>query len=180
MDEGRTLDIVYLNFRKAFNTASHNILIGTEKVWTGILCPVLGSSRQERYLLLKQVQQKATKMTKGLEYLCYEERLREMDLFSLKKRGLRGDLISVYEEHLKQGCQETGAKLFLVVLSNRTRGNRQKLMDRKFHLNMRKNFFTVGVTAHWNRLLKVESPTLKMLKNYLDTILCSVCWDDPV
>lgn len=33
-----------------------------------------------------------------------------------------------------------------VVLSNRTRGNRQKLMCRKFHLNMRKNFFTVPGT----------------------------------
>lgn len=37
----------------------------------------------------------------------------------------------------------------------------QKLFHRKFHLNVKKNFFTVQVTSHWNRLLRegVESLT---------------------
>lgn len=49
-----------------------------------------------------------------------------------------------------------GVSLFLVVLSNRTRGNRQKLMHRKFHLNS----FTLQVTA-LNRLPRevVEAPS---------------------
>ena len=88
--------------------------------------------------LLERVQQRATRVMRGLEHLSYVERLRELGLLSLKKRLIE-DLINACE-YLKGGCQKDGSRLLSVVLSDRTRGNGHKLKHRKFHLKMRKDF----------------------------------------
>lgn len=94
--------------------------------------------------LLERAQQRAANMIRGGEHVCYEERVRELCLFSLGKKRLRGDLINEHK-YLKDRCQEDWARFFSVVPHDRMRGNMHKLEHRKFHLNTKRNFFTLRV-----------------------------------
>jgi len=125
--------------------------------------------------VLEQVQRRAMKTIRALEYLAYKDRLRELGLFSLEKRRLRGVLIAAFQ-YLKGAYRKDGEGLFTRMCSDRTRGNSSKIKEDRFRLGIRKKFFTMRVVRHWDRLPReaVAAPSLAVFKASLDGALSNL------
>ena len=103
-------------------------------------CIQVWDTKPRKYVgLLEKIQRKAMKVIQGLEHLSYEDRWKELGLFSLGKRRLWGDLIAAFQ-YLKGVYEHKGNELFARVDSDRTRGNVFKLNGGRFRLDLRGNF----------------------------------------
>jgi len=102
-------------------------------------------------------------MIRKLEHLCYEERLRELGLFSLEKRRLWGDLRAAFQ-YLKRAYRKDGENILSRACCDGTRSYGFKLREGRFRLDIRKTFFTMRVVKHWHRLPReaVEAPSLNI------------------
>lgn len=103
--------------------------------------------------------------------------MRILDLSSLEKRRLRGNLI-VFYNFLTGRCRVGSAGLFSLVTDDRMHRNGRKLCWGRFRLNMRVFFFffTASVIKHWKRLpsVVVDVPCLSMFKRDLDKPLINM------
>lgn len=65
-------------------------------------------------------------------------------MFCLEKKG---DLIALYE-YLKGRCRQMQVSLFSQATSDKMREQSLKLLQERFRLDMRRNFFTESVIRH--------------------------------
>ena len=100
--------------------------------------------------MLEQVQRRATRHVKDLENMPYEERLKELGLFSLGKRRLRGDLIAL-SQCLRGAYSESGVGLFSLLTGTRQREMASSCTKASLGWTLGKHFFTERVVKHWNR-----------------------------
>ncbi|KAK4818456.1 hypothetical protein QYF61_013662 [Mycteria americana] len=137
-------------------------------------CKVLHKHKKD-VDLLERVQMRATKIIRRMEHLSYEDRLRELGLFSLEKRRLWGDLLAAFQ-YLKGAYKKAGEGLFTRAYSDKTKGNGFKLKEGRFRLAIRKKFFTMRVVRHWNRLSRevVDAPSLEVFKARFDGALSNL------
>ncbi|XP_053315740.1 uncharacterized protein LOC128483538 [Spea bombifrons] len=121
---------------------------------------------------LEKVQRRATKLIRGLGDTSYEERLKKLKLYTLEKRRLRGDMITLYK-YMQGQYKELFSDLFINRNIQRTRGHPLRLEERRFHRRQRKGFFTVRTIKVWNSLPRevVLSNTLDTFKRGLDIFL---------
>ena len=100
---------------------------------------------------LKCIQRRSVKTMQEMEYLPYEERLRELGMCNLEKSRPRKDLRVAFQ-NLKGSCKKEENRFFSRVYGDRTRGNGFKLEEGRIILDIRKKFFTIRAVKHWHRL----------------------------
>ena len=111
----------------------------------------------------------------GAPPLSPEDRLRQLELFSLEKRRLQRDLLAAFK-YLKGAYKEDGKGLIRRAGSDRKRGNDLKPEEGRFRLDIRKKFLTVRVVRHWNRMCNetVNTLSLEAFKARLDGALSNL------
>lgn len=118
---------------------------------------------------LERVQKRATKMVKGCKRLSYSERLRFLEIPTLKFRRIRGDMIEVFK--ILNGFYDNSvAPVLLRNHDTRTRGNDLKLVHSRSRLDIRKYNFSSRIVGLWNMLPNwvVLSESVNSFKNNLD------------
>lgn len=141
--------------------------------WWGLTWRTASSAGPpRRHGALERVQWKATEMVKGLEHFSHEERLRELELFSLEKRRLR--LTSVRISNWKESAERSGPEPSQGCPV--TKGNRYEVKHRKFHLNMRKSFFEDDRALEEAAWRDCGVSFSGGIKSHLDTMLGNVLW----
>ena len=118
---------------------------------------------------IESVQKRATKLVPACRKLTYKERLRFLQLPTLRYRRIRGDMLEVYK--IVYGLYDPMISPHLPRnLDSRTRGNSMKLLHVRSKLDVRKFAFSNRIVSIWNALPDwvVLSGSLDIFKINLD------------
>jgi len=119
---------------------------------------------------MERIQRRATEMVSSIRDRSYHERLRILGLYSLEKRGLRGDLIEMFK--ILSGREKVDYQQFFEISARPCdlRGHRLKLFKPRCRLNCRRFSYSQRPIDDWNGLPSeiIESTSVNMFKNRLD------------
>ena len=117
---------------------------------------------------VENVQRRATKLIPGFQNKSYENRLKELNLYSMEYRRQRGDMIQVYK--IINQMDRLDVSDFFQVRNRKTRGHSKKIFKPSIYKDVRKYSFSHRVIDDWNSLTEeiVTSQTLDRFKANLD------------
>ena len=156
--------VLYMNkemFNVLYKTLVRPHLEYCPQVWSPFLAKDIN--------ILEQIQSRATKIVPEISNLSYEDRLKELKLFPLKDRRLRGDMISTYK--MINGLMNVDREQLVPMHGNpSTRSHNQQLKGKVVKGNMRKHFFTQRIILPWNNLSTdtISSDTVNTFKGRYD------------
>ena len=104
----------------------------------------------------------AKSVASNMKDLTYEERLKTLNLPTLKYRRFRGDMIEMYK--LLNSKYNTTISDFIEINPRTSRGHSYKLSKKHSRLDVRKNSFVLRSSVNlWNSLPEnvVEAPNVK-------------------
>ena len=94
---------------------------------------------------VEKVQMRATKLVAALRHKPYAERLKHLNLPTLKYRRLRGDMIETYK--ILSGKYDSAVVPTIpIIFDSVTRGNSLKISSRRCNYNLRKYSFSFRIT----------------------------------
>ena len=118
--------------------------------------------------LLESVQRRWTRSIEGLSGMSYGDRLAALNLYSVRGRRLRYDIIKCWK--IMHGmCSIKPSDLFKMSGDSRTRGHRFKVYVERATRDCRRRSFSVRVAVVWNNLPAevAECSDLALFKNML-------------
>ncbi len=119
---------------------------------------------------LKSVQKLAVKFVKGLRHVPYETALQRLQLFSLIRRRIRGDLICMYK--LMHGLLDFPCDaVFAASTRIGLRSHTLKIHQHRCKTRRRQHAFSIRVVPYWNKLPEdiVTATSVEAFKFRLDT-----------
>jgi len=131
--------------------------------------PAWSPHYQKDKQLLEKVQHRFTRLFPDLRSICYQDRLRQLGLWSLQERRNRADLLEVFK--LKAGLSNVTFQTFFDRnVDSRTRGHTWKITKNRSKLDIRKYFFSERVVNRWNKLSQndVDQTTVNGFKRALE------------
>ena len=126
---------------------------------------------QKDVKLIEGVQRRALKLIDGFNLLCYEDRLKLVNLTTLETRRIRGDLIEVYK--ILHGYTDINPQDFFTFSGFQFRGHGLKLYKPRIRTDIGKFSFSYRIVDIWNALPGeiVSSDSINTFKNMIDRVL---------
>ena len=129
----------------------------------------VGPYMVQDFKVVEKIQRRAPKLVRGLKNIPYEDRLKRLKIYDMKRMLLRGDIIHVFK--IMRGLTRLDFnKFFEENEAEQTTGHYKKLKVKRASHKPRAMTFSRRTIQHWNSLPQdvIQAETVDSFKNRLD------------